>query len=344
MITTSWRSLESLGSYITAMVFTIFVSIYICRKTEPVGYIKRNGGVGLALKVNQEVDGKRMQRAAEKVLRNIFYLHVPKCGTSFSTVLVQYACPSFPKNRIVGSPSLLEFPEGQRMNYTKFCGNRFKRFTGGHPPLPANLRYNFNESLDIVTFLRNPVDRIISGFLHNFHGCNVDSIATTRSWLFPGIAPKDVKPGQTSPNYSALFSEKYFQDLAIVYRFYWDCVKGSATRMIIGQSYGDSWKRSPLTSHEIEISIQRIKRFSFVGLNDKWNESIRLWRCMFGADYSEYILVNTRPSEHSNLKDTLYNLTKALKLTDEADGILYHFAEAQFAFREQKYCGVGETH
>eukprot|EP00890_Picochlorum_soloecismus_P003922 jgi/Picsp_1/4530/NSC_06751-R1_hypothetical protein PTSG_09898 [Salpingoeca sp. ATCC 50818] len=229
------------------------------------------------------------------------------------------------------------------MDYVKFCGNRFRRFASGHAPLPANLKYDFNQTLDIVTLLRNPVDRIISGFLHNFHDCNMYSMATNYSWLFPGISPKDVKAGRTSPNYTALFSEEHQEDLKNLYQFYWNCVRGCAARMILGQGCGNNGGGNSVSVHDIETAIERIKRFAFIGLNNQWERSMRLWQCMFGGEYSKHIMMNTRPSAHSLLKDTLYKLTRRLKLRDEADSILYLYVESQFALREQKYCDISDN-
>lgn len=285
------------------------------------------------------------QSTIPKELNNIFYLHVPKCGSSFSTVLVQYACPSFPKNRVVGPPSLLEFPVGQRMDYIKFCGNRFKRFRSGHAPLPSNLSSDFNATIDVVTFLRNPLDRIISGFLNNFHDCYMGPLATKYTWLFPSTELKDIMPGGTSPNYTALFSNEHRKELQIVYRFYWNCVKGCATRMVLGEPCGNniSQEKKSLTTVDVKVAIERIQRFAFVGLNDRWADSMALWECMFGGEYSKYILINTRPSANSPLKVVLYKLANSMHLLDEADTILFDYAQIQFAYMKQKYCGIGRV-
>lgn len=285
------------------------------------------------------------QRTVPKELKNIFYLHVPKCGSSFSTALVQYACPSFPKNRIVGPPSLLEFPAGQRMNYTKFCDNRFKRFQSGHAPLPSKLSPDFNATIDVVTFFRNPLDRIISGFLHNFHDCDMSPMATKYTWLFPGKELNDIMPGRTSPNYTALFSDEHREDLQTVYKFYWDCVNGCATRMVLGEPCGNSisQEKKSLTTVDVKVAIERIHRFAFVGLNDRWTDSMALWECMFGGEYSEYILTNTRPSANSHLKVVLYKLANTMNLLDEADTILFYYAQIQFAYMKEKYCGIEQA-
>jgi hypothetical protein len=171
-----------------------------------------------------------------KELHNIFYLHTPKCGSSFATVLVQYACPSFPRNRTVSGPSLLEFPPGEKMNYTKFCNERFKRFQSGHAPLPR-LGPMFTKENDIVTFVRNPMERIVSGFLHNFHDCNMSAMAVEFPWIVTANAP----------NYTALFSDEYVDDLSTVYSFYWNCVEGCASRMILGENCGNNMDKNSIT-------------------------------------------------------------------------------------------------
>jgi hypothetical protein len=311
----------------TTVLLTIYVLLYM--------YVRRvETGVRLSPKRTPLwKESRTLEAHPQLVLNDIFYVHVPKCGSSFATVLVQYACPTFPKHRTVPEPTLLKFPNGQRMNYTKLCGGRFKRFSSGHDPLPANLEHEFSQSIDVVTFLRSPDERIISGFLHNFHDCDMSSVAGNYSWFHP-----------KKTNYATLFSEEHREDLARLYQFYWGCVKGCATSMMLGQKCGfHSGDRSP-SPYEIETAMKRVEQFAFVGLNDKWEESMRLWQCMFGGEYSQSIMENNRPSAHSNLKPVLRNLTRALNLRDEADDILYLYAESQFAHREEKYCGGLDNH
>jgi len=137
------------------------------------------------------------------------------------------------------------------------------------------------------------------------------------SWLFPGTELRDMSPGITRPNYTALFSDDHKEDLQTVYTFYWECVKGCATRMVLGKPCGrngNSLEKKPplfgsLTALDVKVAIERIQRFAFVGLNDRWTESMALWECTFGGEYSEYILTNTRPSANTPFKGYLYKLT-----------------------------------
>jgi hypothetical protein len=222
------------------------------------------------------------------------------------------------------------------MNYTKFCDDRFKRFASGHAPLP---RFGpmFTKENDIVTFLRNPMQRIVSGFLHNFHDCNMSAMAVKFPWIFPSHNPYHLVLDRSAPNYAELFSDEHVDELSTVYSFYWHCVKGCASRMILGENCGNNTNKN-IPPSQIRNAIQIMDEFAFVGLTDKWNESMQLWSCMFGGTYSIDVHKNTRISAYGKYKDTLYQLTLNLKLSDEADHLLFLFAESQFAYRQQRYC------
>lgn len=295
-------------------------------------------------KKEEDAKKKKLDTHTQKDLRRIFYLHVPKCGSSFATALVQYACPTFPKNLTVREPSLLKFPTNRKMDYQHYCDGRFKRFNSGHEPLPKVATPLFFKENNVVTFVRNATERIISGFLHNFHDCDMKQMAKQYSWLFLVEDSDLIIRDRTIPNYTALFSDVYTDELSIIYSFYWRCVEGCATRMILGDKCGNNFSQESLSPLEILTAIERIQQFDFVGLTEKWKLSMQLWSCMFGGTYSEEIFKNTRPSSQGNWRDNLYQLTRTLELTDEADSILYLYAEAKFNSNiqstEQKKCHV----
>ncbi len=108
--------------------------------------------------------------------------------------------------------------------------------------------------------------------------------------------------------------------------------------MILGERCGNNMNRNVIPPSQITTAIQIMHEFAFVGLTDKWNESMKLWSCMFGGMYSTNVQKNTRPSAHGRYKDTLYQLTRSQNLSDEADHPLFLFAESQFADRKKKYC------
>lgn len=274
-----------------------------------------------------------LRTARRREMKNIFYMHVPKCGSSFATLLVQYACPSFPRNMTVKEPGRILYPPGVRLDRKRFCGDRFRRFDSGHFPLPK-LNKSKNSSIedvfmmqnDVVTFLRNPKERMVSSVLDNFHSCNMSTMAAIYPWLYPNIRNPARVMGHV-PNYSNLFHESHRESLVKIIKYFWKCVEGCATRMVLG-----SWCEHdgvPLTLSKIDSAIARLDSFAFIGLTDRWNESVDLWRRLFGGDYSDRVYSNTNPSKNAPYEIIVQDIIEKEGLVDEADSILYRFAESR---------------
>jgi len=254
-------------------------------------------------------------------LANIFYVHVPKCGSSFATLLTQYGCPAFPKNITIQEPSLLLWPGNDPMNFTEHCSGAFRRFNSGHGPMPKNLPSSFWLENNPVTILRQPETRIISGFLHNIHDC-----AGKRSGLPPGALQinskylnESVILGVDKRNLTQLFKE------------YWRCVEGCATHMLLGEDCGNNHDKDRVTLDKVQEAISISSRFAFIGLQERWAESAVLWQKLYGGDFSDAILVNTRRNQYSeNMYNTLREIAIQENLVDYADEMLYQHVKSRF--------------
>ncbi|KAI8114578.1 hypothetical protein M9434_002699 [Picochlorum sp. BPE23] len=280
------------------------------------------------------------------ILDRIFYLHVPKCGSSFATLIVQYACPGLAKNITVKEPGAIEYPpgSGKGLDRQKYCGNVLQRFDSGHYPLPKIDSTTHQEDVffskgryDVITFLRKPTDRIVSGLLDGFHSCNMSSFAAKYPWLYPGVRnPANVMGHR--PNYTYMFEEADEKIVVAIVKYYWNCVAGCATKMILGEWCGDvpyplspsKYQGTPVMSlGKVDLALERLNKFAFIGLTGRWNESVHLWQRLFGGSYSDTVYDNTRPSKFSRYYDILLNMIQKHGLTDEADEIMYRFAEAR---------------
>lgn len=276
-----------------------------------------------------------IERPRSRNLENIFYLHVPKCGSSVANVLFQYGCPSFPRNEsTIGPWSLLGLfnltENGDQIWIREHCGNAFTRFASGHSPLPGDTDEAFWENNNVVSFLRDPMERIISGFLHNFHTCGDYQLMN-----LPFLVNYRTESGQL--NFTSLFSDQNRADLQEAYRVYWNCVRGCATKMILGSTCGDNYSdNSTLDSvHAIPESVNRLLKFAFVGLTDEWERSVQLWRSLFGGNFSDVVYLNTRPSQHSEYKYILRSITQEMGLVDIHDATLFDVAKTKFDFEER---------
>lgn len=93
-----------------------------------------------------------------------YWLHVPKCGQSFKTHLVRWACPL----DIVRNTTLWASDTRQSADWLlRTMCNVSPRFTQHHLALPRH-DYAFDPST-LVTMLREPRQRIVSAFAFNLH-------------------------------------------------------------------------------------------------------------------------------------------------------------------------------
>lgn len=279
-------------------------------------------------KKDEDNDNRNSRSLKKKPLRNIFYMHVPKCGSSFATLIVQYACPTFPKNVTVKEPGDLMYPPGVELDRKKYCGDAFRRFDSGHYPLPKvqDSVDIFMEKNDVVTFLRDPLNRTISAFLDNFHSCNMSTMARKYAWLYPNIRNPARVMG-APPNYTRLFLESHSDSLVDIVKYYWTCVQGCATRMIVGEWCGNILDQEPMTVAKVHAAVARLQKFAFIGITDRWNDSVNLWRHLFGGHYSKSVYKNTRPSKHKKYEGIILDIIRKHHLIDEADTIMYLFAQ-----------------
>ena len=107
-------------------------------------------------------------------VRRIFWLHIPKCGTSFATTLFHAACPKLPLNASL--PSVAEFKELkskslvapfiERYPQDEYCvPDVWVTRPEGHHPMTDSI------ALKRVTFamFRHPSARLYSAYNHNLH-------------------------------------------------------------------------------------------------------------------------------------------------------------------------------
>ena len=87
-----------------------------------------------------------------------YYLHIPKTGTSFQTTLLRAYCPE------------TNYRYARQVPKFSACHFRFAKFKAGHPPLAHPKRHAGHQST-LVFMTRRPVERIVSGYFHNYHDC-----------------------------------------------------------------------------------------------------------------------------------------------------------------------------
>ena len=191
--------------------------------------------------------------------------HIPKCGSAFITVMVQTHClrTTLLKPKIDAHTS-------------KECGAKFLRLANGHEGLTidkntrnghAPAAVNAERLANMVTMLRHPLARLVSGFFHGFHDC-VDSKPS-------GDTRKDMLQllmRRINTNHS-LWHDAVAN--VTVVRAYYECVRGLSTKMYNGMHSTKTPFFTP-TAKDVETAVQKINGAAFVGITELFNASVCL--------------------------------------------------------------------
>jgi len=249
----------------------------------------------------------------------IYYVHVPKCGSSFGSVLLFTGCPKVP--RWMWGDKRLRRPS-EYFKYIKgHCAGAFARFKNGHDGLPHAAVSKYSGR--IVTMLRQPEDRFVSAFLHNLHDCE----PLKRRWLDNGKVwtESTLRKVLSNDSKASLLLCSYFK-----------CVRGCATNMLAGKVCDAGRPSNGTTARALDVVRAHA---GFVGLQEQYNTSVALWERMFGlpAPLPDVVYHNTRPNGMGAYKARVYELVHKLGLRDEADEALYNAALEWFDARRAAY-------
>jgi len=261
--------------------------------------------------------------APRPLLLPVAWVHVPKTGSSFINTLTRSVCapplaPFTTKGLRTTGP--VEHHYWERVMPLAQCNFTSSPQHNGYGSPPGHRGYGPFATLPLhaghgVTMLRQPEQRIISGFHHRFHS----------------YAKKSGKP---------------------ILLTYARAVEGCAVRMLVRGSQptgsDDEGEAAcghapPPTSAEVERAKELLVGFQFVGLTEEWDLTVCLWHARFGpASCSATEFLNARPGTHRTKapRDDAINKTSAawsqydsaplLGFQDRFDGPLYHVAQRLF--------------
>mmetsp|Transcript_55795 Transcript_55795/g.103237 ORF Transcript_55795/g.103237 Transcript_55795/m.103237 type:complete len:394 (-) Transcript_55795:14-1195(-) len=265
-------------------------------------------------------DGTLVSRAKEHFPDPVFYLHLPKTGGGFATTVAHTVCADeLPENYYLVGPKNIA-----ASNYS--CRHRFARFNEGHQPLSGRDFDSLPEpaASHVVTLLREPTQRLLSGFYHSRHDC--PSIRLSRFC---------VSEDSASPECTALASVAATPEELDPYAH---CVGSCQTRLIAGyRCAGDV----PMPS-DLARALDRIDKFAFVGLTEEFERSVCLFHLRFGGRCLDVEFVNSRQGGHSSNSSTGYSTTAVNQYVDislAADYSIYDRARTRF-WREVKEYGA----
>ena len=240
-------------------------------------------------------------------------MHVPKCGSTFASAIAEAHCPW-----LVPAPrGAIEPPDILRGD--RRCAAKMTRFAKDHDgvvPRPDILAKT-------VTILRNPEERLVSGFLHNFHDCEP--------------IRKRQRAELEEPTQGSEWWLKHAKNPTLV-KDYALCTQGMVTLML-----NNVLKRinpySKPTHVEAQLAVQRVDQLAFVGIHERWPQSICLYRAMFGGDNMSDVPFGAQrtAAQHSTVKDTLRQTIRDIGWYDHDDWNVYRAALKRFQRDVDKY-------
>lgn len=262
-------------------------------------HIPRTGGASVAqvLAAQQE----RLQK-----LKPLFWVHVPKTGSSFLNTIVTHdgICPNLPDGEYVTPQMIRANPYAgeqftEKYGNESYCSGLDESFTFKHCGIS---KYNSTTRKGHgVIMLRDPKQRLISQYIHD---------QTVASPIFP-----------KTPEFK-LYARKT-KGMAVKMLAF-DDARGSCTHFVTNAT---------LTTQHVELAKSRLRTdFAFVGLTDRWEESICLFHAMFGGPCRDLEFANVRPGAE-NKHDLGYNVSAYGDVGDEFDEPLY--GEAVEIFESQ---------
>lgn len=284
----------------------------------------------------------------------IRWLHIPKTGSSFLNTLAFWACPELPNTKVIDSLwghtldaqlirklpnfqtcltniSKYFIPEEDGPNidskfefvYRKKDSNDYYQLrdfiaTRIHRPLPTSM--TGDQLAHTVAFFRDPMERLLSHYMHsvkiwqeNKHFSLQDQTGVDACRYLNGDNPRRLK----------------FLSL------YTAMLTGPYPKGYIGSGKRDKKSRR-LTHKDALEACRRVKQMGFVGLTNKWEESICLFHAEWGGEVRSAELLNTRPNELMK-SQTAAELTKEWPCKDDLDEFVYGCALERFQDLARKH-------
>lgn len=253
------------------------------------------------------------------------WLHVPKCGATFALTVIRHACPEVSTVHAVymalqGGQVDIRFGRAIGARFAvrgSRCAGKLKLPFIGHRPILAR-------DTTIVAIFRRPAQRLISAFLDNYH-----------AWGQPGRERSAMKAVAHTVHAFARYPG----------------IAGCMAKMLAGRDCAVrlAGNDGALVLKKA-ISVLRSERIVFVGLRERWIESVCLFHRTVGggsmpveAEFRQLGHSMNSKREHANpylvISDGFYNESLLGGFVDDLDEKVY--AEAKVIFeRNLQQCSA----
>jgi hypothetical protein len=230
-----------------------------------------------------------LQTAGNVTLRNVYWLHIPKTNSAFQCTLLRATCGI--SQRLCHN----DIDRSVQTLIAERCPSSFVRFLPGHAPLVPNI--GLRPDSRAFMFVRNPSARATSGFFHELHDCfwMQEEVSKRQGW------------------------QTFYRELRLVdMRLYASCISACAVRMLTNLACGrcillhrdthkgaveetdhnhsfdepcirdlraaalDASHPLPQLGESVPQALANMRRFAFVGVQDKWDLSLKVFAHRFG--------------------------------------------------------------
>jgi hypothetical protein len=237
----------------------------------------------------------------------IGFVHIPKTagGTATNMLARAYSAAGVDKagNYMTGPEETVRKLQRRPGGWDVWLG-RGGRVAVGHVPyrvfrkhLPPETRY--------ITFLRDPIDRVLSHYYRHIHN--------------PNLTPEKRRQAQERRRERAASLEEALGELRLPH------VRNLATRFLCGHPT----PREELAPSALENAKENLRNFAFVGIQERFEESIILLQRTLGLEVVPFL--NRHVSEDRPQVDEISTEQRALiEEHNQLDAELYRFGQELF--------------
>jgi Sulfotransferase family len=236
--------------------------------------------------------------------RPLFYLHIPKCGGTSVKVLLRQA-----------------FPAEQGVRWLEHHPRRLADNSGGlgrHPCYSGHVVYRFRDLLPsrtaVMTFLRDPVDRAVSAFYY-FRSLGREKLAEEET--IPGL-----------DRCCELSLDEFLEAEPLAARVH----LGNIQTWMFSQPHMyhvSPWR--PLTRADLDEARRNLERVAFVGVTDRFEDSILLLCRMCDWPLPDAVPHENRTPIRPGTEEVSPGARAALKELTTLDAELYRLGADLFA-------------
>ena len=287
----------------------------------------------------------------------LYFLHIPKTGSSFFRSLIQYHCNISTEEELTKYYQLITTGHWQQHDCTR-------TIIPGHIPLLRK-----DQRSVTVTLLRTPYKRLASGFLHYFHDCeamqtrfHVDGHANVSLSMQDVCAAvqahmEDHGGGGgnnniTQPSSSSTNSNNKNRNNMNITQLLWEyrqCVRGCGTNMLSGRPCSSPKAYNNKNNNITNIAattLATLQSLAFFGITDQWEATLCEFQRQFPRRNGQPYLtqhINTRRNPLKGCETNVATLLlqqqeKQQDYDNDPDQPLYTAASQLFVERLSPQC------